>query len=649
MFRLNIASPPGLAALVVYSAFSSARGSAAPAASITFNKDVAPIVFQHCTSCHRPGEIAPFNLQTYEDVKQRARLIADATGHRFMPPWKPDPEVGEFEGSRRLSDEQIAVIHEWVEGGMPEGEAKDLPALPSFTPGWQLGKPDLVVSMPRRFAMPADGPDVFRNFVLPVSIKGRRYVRAVEFRPGSTRAIHHARILIDDSRESRWRDNQDAEPGFAGMDAPGAHFPDGHFLGWAAGKSPDNSQFAWPLEAGSDFVVQMHLRPTGRDEDVQASIGLYFTDKAPAASPVMVRMGSRTLDIPPGAADYVVTDSYTLPVDVQALRIYPHAHYLGKEMTVVAVLPNGKTEGLLHISDWDFNWQDDYEYERPVSLPRGATLVMRYVYDNSAGNPHNPHNPPERVRFGPEATDEMCELLVQLAPKKTAEAAALRSDIARKTLLTDIAGEEKRIADNPGDYESRNSLGVHYVQVGRINDALEQFNTSIGLAPDHAVAHYNLGVIAMGSQRLDEAAAHFQLALAARPDYVEAHTNFGVLLQRQGRGAEAIAHYRSALAVKPDNAIARNDLGRSLLALGRADEAVAEFQELTKLQSDNAAGHDGLAQAYAATGRYEPALRSAQQALSRALAGRNDAFAREIRQRLQRYQEQLDSEPDDHP
>jgi Flp pilus assembly protein TadD len=649
MFRLGIASRAGLAALVVYSTFSVASVSAAAARPVTFNRDVAPIVFRHCTSCHRPGEIAPFNLQTYEDVKQRGRLIADATGHRFMPPWKPDPGVGEFEGSRRLSDEQIDVIQDWVEGGMPEGDARDLPALPSFTPGWQLGKPDLVVSMPQAFAMPADGPDVFRNFVLPVSIKGRRYVRAVEFRPGTTRAIHHARILIDESRESRWRDGQDADPGFAGMDAPGAHFPDGHFLGWAAGKSPDNSPFAWPLDSGSDLVVQMHLRPTGRDEDVQASIGLYFTDKAPAALPLMVRLGSRTIDIPPGAAEYVVTDSYTLPVDVQALRIYPHAHYLGKEMTVAARLPTGKTEGLLHISDWDFNWQDDYEYERPVALPRGTTLVMRYVYDNSAANPHNPHDPPERVRFGPEATDEMCELLVQLVPKKAADAPALRADIARKTLATDIAGEEKRIADDPRDYESRNSLGVHYVQVGRVNDALEQFNTALSLAPDHAVAHYNLGVIAMGSQRLDEAAAHFQLALAARPDYVEAHTNFGVLLQRTGRGSEAVAHYRSALAVKPDNAIAHNNLGRSLLALGRADEAVTEFLELTKLQPENAAAHDGLAQAFAATGRHEPALRSAQQALSRALAAKNDAFAREIRQRLQQYQQQVDADADDLP
>src|SRR5258705_11068011 len=174
MFRLGIASRAGLAALVVCSSFSVARVSAGAPRPVTFNRDVAPIVFRHCTSCHRPGEIAPFNLQTYEDVKQRGRLIADATGHRFMPPWKPDPGVGEFEGSRRLSDEQIGVIQDWAEGGMPEGDARDLPAPPSFTPGWQLGKPDLVVSMPRAFAMPADGPDVFRNFVLPVSIKGRR-------------------------------------------------------------------------------------------------------------------------------------------------------------------------------------------------------------------------------------------------------------------------------------------------------------------------------------------------------------------------------------------------------------------------------------------------------------------------------------------
>jgi len=628
-----------LAYIVAILAFGPApRGAADPARAVTFNKDVAPIIFQHCTSCHRPGEIAPFSLQTYEDVKQRASLIADATTHRFMPPWKPDPGYGDFEGERRLTDDQIAVIRQWVADGVLEGTPADLPKPPAFTPGWQLGRPDLIVTMPKAFEMPANGPDVFRNFVLPVSIKSRRFVRAIEFRPGTTKAIHHARVLIDETRESRWRDGQDAEPGFGGMDAPGAHFPDGHFLGWAAGKSPNETALSWPIEAGSDLVVQAHLKPTGRVEQVQPTIGLYFTDKAPAAAPIMLRLGSRTFDIPAGASNYVVTDSYVMPVDAEALRIYPHAHYLGREMTVVAILPDGKTERLLHISDWDFNWQDDYEYEDPVALPRGATLQMRYVYDNSASNPNNPHTPPERVRFGPEATDEMAELLVQLVVKRPADLPVLRADIGRKTIAADIAGEEKRIVDVPGDYEIRNSLGVHYVQVGRVNDAVTQFEASLRLAPEHAVAHYNLGVIAMNAGRLDEARVHFERALAARPDFAEAHGNFGVLLMRQGHRGDAVDHFQRALAIKPDNVPAHNNLGRVLLGDGRADEAAEHFQHIVSLQPDNVSALDALAQAYAASGRRDQAVRFGQQALSRAIAAKNDALAREIRQHLEEYQ-----------
>jgi Flp pilus assembly protein TadD len=371
---------------------------------------------------------------------------------------------------------------------------------------------------------------------------------------------------------------------------------------------------------------------------VQASIGVYFTDAPPAVAPVILRMGSRTLDIPAGAGEYVVTDSYVLPVDVEALRIYPHAHYLGREMTIVALRPDGGTERLLRIPDWDFNWQDDYAYAPAVTLPRGATIVMRYVYDNSTRNPHNPHAPPDRVRYGPLASDEMCELLVQLAPKRQADLGALRADVARKTLLADIAGEEKRIADAPGDYETRNALGVHYAQTGRVNDARAQFEASLRIAPDHAVAHYNLALLALGGQRFDEAYDHFQRAIAARPDYPEAHSNLGVLLQRMGRLDEAMDQFRSAIAAMPENAAAHNNLGLVLVRVGRFDEAIDQLREPVRLQPGNPTALDALAAGYAAAGRFDLAVKTAKQALERALSSGNDVLAREIRQRLQGYQ-----------
>ncbi|MGC4083972.1 MAG: hypothetical protein QM736_18150 [Vicinamibacterales bacterium] len=427
---------------------------------VTFNRDVAPILYQHCATCHRPGEAAPFNLLTFDDARQRARLIAAAVSSGVMPPWQPESEDGEFEGDRRLAPREVATLTQWVDDGLIEGDGEAPPPMPMFTPGWQLGTPDLIVAMPEGFTVPADGPDVFRNFVLPIPMSERRFVRALEFRPGNPRVLHHARMLLDDTGEVRLLDRSNDGPGFGGMDVPGARFPDGHFLGWAPGKRPAREAYPWPLEPGNDLVIQMHLKPSGRPELVQASVGLYFTDTPPPTSPVMLRLGAKTIDIPADSADYEVIDRFTLPTDVLALSIYPHAHYLAKEMLVLARRPNGTTEKLLNIPNWNFNWQDEYTYAQPVALTRGTTIEMRYRYDNTAGNPHNPSVPPQRVRFGSGTRDEMGELLVQVLPRSTDAAAALRAQVARKNLLTDVAGEEKRVADVPDDAETRNALGA---------------------------------------------------------------------------------------------------------------------------------------------------------------------------------------------
>ena len=276
----------------------------------------------------------------------------------------------------------------------PEGNRADLPPAPQFQTTWQLGTaPDLVVSMPEPFDVPADGKDVFRNIVLRVPVTSERFVQAIEFRPGNARVVHHARVLVDESDASRWRDSQDPGPGFGGMDAPEAHVPDGHFIGWAAGKLPTRESLPWPIAPGTDLVIQMHLRPTGKPERLQASVGFYFTDRPPAGTPVMLRLGSRTIDIPPGNAGYAIDDTYVLPVSVSVMRIYPHAHYLGKEMSVTAKLPDGTTKNLLHIANWDFNWQD--EYNATGGSPQGTTISLHAT--NHATR--NPRIRP-RARFG---------------------------------------------------------------------------------------------------------------------------------------------------------------------------------------------------------------------------------------------------------
>ncbi len=684
--------------------------SALARSSVTFNRDVMPILHQHCAACHRPGEAGPFSLLTYEDARQRARLIATAVSSHVMPPWQPESEGGEFSGERRLSPAEIETLTRWVDDGVQEGDPSERRTMPVFTAGWQLGTPDLVITMPDGFMVPADGPDVFRNFVLSIPLAQRRFVRALEFRPGNPRVLHHARLLLDDTGDIRHLDEQDEGPGFGGMDVPGARFPDGHFLGWAPGKRPTREAYPWPLEPGNDLVIQMHLKPSGRAEVVQASVGLYLTDTPPQTAPVMLRLGSKTIDIPAGSTDYEVIDRFTLPTDVLALSIYPHAHYLAKDMLVLARKPNGSADTLLRIPNWNFNWQDEYTYAQPMALERGTTIEMRYRYDNSAANPRNPSTPAQRVRFGPQTRDEMGELLVQVLPRKAEGFAPLRAQVARKNLLTDVAGEEKRVADVPEDAETRNALGVAYVQLGRIGDAVAQIEASLRTSPELAMAHYNLGVIAMGQSRFPEAVRHFGQALASRPDYPEAHNNLGVVLEAGGRADEAERHYREALESRPNHAGARTNLGRLLLSRGAVNDAMAEFRAALRTRPENAdalynlgrahvaanqpreavqqwkravaarpdslmisldlawmlathpevlnpleamrlaeaastatkrtnpAALDVLAAAYAADGRIDLAARTAQLALQRALALKNNVLASEIRQRLLQYQ-----------
>jgi tetratricopeptide (TPR) repeat protein len=615
---------------------SSLEGAERP---VTFTRDVAPIVFEHCTPCHRPDASAPFSLQTYNEVRQHARQIVETTAHRFMPPWQPDREFRHFEGERWLETEDIETLRLWVDEGTVEGDPRDRPPLPRFSDGWQLGKPDLVVTAKEAYTVPAEGGDLFRNLVIPVPLNERKYVQAIEFRPGNGKVVHHARILLDESGDLRQRDLDEPGPGFDGMDAPGARFPEGHFLGWAPGKMARREEVAWPLNPRTDLIVQLHLKPTGRPESIKPSIGIYFTNKAPAMHPVLLRLGSRTIDIPPGESDYVVTDSYTLPVAARALSIYPHAHYLGREMTVVARMPDGATERMLRISDWDFNWQDEYEYVDPVELPEGATLVMRFTYDNSAANPHNRHNPPRRVLSGPGSSDEMGELLIQLLASSDADAAVLRGEIGRKTLLADVAGEEKRIADVPDDYQVRNALGVHYVQLGRPADAHAQFEAALALEPDHAVAHYNLGLLAIRESRADEAFDHLTRALAAKPNYAEAHTNLGALLDATGRVDEAIDHYRKALDARPDHGAAHANLARAYMRRGRPDQAIRHYEQLQRQQPENAVLLGNLAAAYAGTGQLNRALPTAHAALQRAIAAKDEPLARELALRVQEYEE----------
>ncbi|HEX6464552.1 MAG TPA: hypothetical protein VFZ98_08870 [Vicinamibacterales bacterium] len=412
--------------------------------TVTFSENIAPIVYQNCVTCHRAGEAAPFPLITYEDVKKHAKTIVKVTGSRYMPPWHAAHGYGEFAGERRLTDEQIATIADWVNHGMPEGDPSKMPALPKFPEGWHLGTPDLILQMPAGFDLPASGPDVYRNFVIPTHLTEDKWVRAIEFRPSARKVVHHVLFAFDTSGAAARRDGRDGKPGFSGMGTvgvAGATGAAGPLGGWAVGSTPAflPDGVALPLPKGSDLILQMHFHLTGKPETEKSTVGIYFTDKAPERRlwsvqvPALFGFGVG-IDISPGEKNYTIDDSFTLPVDVRALSVGAHAHYLAREMKASATLPDGKIEPLLWIQDWDFNWQDRYFYKTPVMLPKGTRIDVHLRYDNSDDNPRNP-NPtnPAHVMWGEQSFDEMGSVVLGVQALRTEDELAMRRALAERT------------------------------------------------------------------------------------------------------------------------------------------------------------------------------------------------------------------------
>ena len=593
----------------------------------TFSKDVAPILFEHCVPCHRPGQHAvPFPLIRFEDVAPRVEKIARATRNRHMPPWLPEPADPAFIGERRLSDGQIDTIQRWVSAGAPEGNRADLAQPPVVADDWQLGKPDLILSLPKPYLLgPAlseppltrvEGHDVFRNVVFRLSLPAQRFVRAVEFRPGDA-PVHHAIIRVDRNGTSRARDGADGQPGFDGMAALDVQNPEGHFIGWAPGRGPIVAPdgMPWRLDPGSDLVVELHLLPGKQPVQVQPVIGLFFAGTPPSRMPVMVVMGSKAIDIPAGARDYSITDTYRLPVDVEVLSVYPHAHYLGKDMRVTAGLPDGRTRTLLQIRRWDFHWQQDYRYVTPVALPRGTTISMRYIYDNSDDNEDNPHHPPVAVTWGPQSSDEMGNLGLQLLPESAADAAVLVKEFAAKEAQANVASGEMLVQHYPESAPHQTSLGSSYLEVGRIPEAIAALEKAVRLDPKSAQAHNFLGGALLAAGRPQEALSHLRRASALAPEDAHLHFNLGKGFSAARQPADAAREFRAAIRLFPEFSEAHDELGVLLFSRNRLTEALASFQRAVDLAPDSAIAHSDLGGALAQAGRTEEALQHVRRAL----------------------------------
>ncbi|MFZ0634664.1 MAG: tetratricopeptide repeat protein [Candidatus Acidiferrales bacterium] len=567
---------------------------------VTFDRDLAPIVYRYCANCHRPGESGPFSLLTYDDVKSHARQIATLTRRRNMPPWLPEPGELKFADEMRLSDAQIALFQEWVEQGEAEGDAADLPAMPHFVEGWQLGKPDLIIQAEKPYLLPASGNDSYWNFIFRAPVKETRWLKAIEIRPGDTRLVHHANVLVDRTHSAR-REEQEPGAGFGGMELKieSEYFdPDSHFLFWKPGTIPyvEPDGLALRLDKDTDLILNTHLRPSGKAEIIQPSIGLYFTDKPATKFPLLLQLeNDRALDIPAGEKNFVVTDDFTLPVDVDLLAIYPHAHYLGKDLLALATLPDGTTKTLIHIPHWDLNWQAVFRYSEPVPLPRGTKISMRYTYDNSDDNAANPNHPPIRVMAGNRARDEMAHLWLQVLPH--AEPGAQIDP--RRILLEAMA--RHNVEKNPADFEARYNLGSMLQARGEVDEAVAQYTLAVQIRPDDATANNALGGALLASGRVDDAIEHLNAALKARPDYFDAHYNLGNALASRNDFPGALEQFRAAVRLNPDDANAEANLGSALAEMGQFAEAKQHFERALQIDPNHALARENLEQLERAT------------------------------------------------
>lgn len=591
----------------------------------TFNKDIASVVFEHCAPCHHENGSGPFPLITFEDVSRHAAQIVDVTRRRYMPPWPPEHGFGDFAGDRSLSDAQIRLFAAWVAQGKPRGEPADLPPAPGFTGKWQMGVPDLILRMAKPFVLPASGRDIFRNFIIPSGLSEIKYIRGIELRPGNTRVVHHANVVLDRTRALRKREGDDGRPGFAGMEviteaAAGDFDPDSHFLFWKPGSvlRPEPDDMSWRLDPATDLVLNLHLEPSGKPETIQAELGLYFARRPPTRFPMLIQLEhDGAIDIPPGDRRFAVTDSLTFPVDVDILAIYPHAHYLGKLIEAWAILPDGTRRWLIRIPDWDINWQAVYDYRRPIALPKGSKVAMRVTYDNSATNPRNPNHPPKLVRTGNRSEDEMGHVWLQVLPRKSGDRLALQEAVMRRRLekypgdflaeynLGALLQSKGQLAKAISAYQGalrtdsaratvHNSLGAAFLMQGRVVNAAEEFHESLRLDPGYLNARYNLARALAASGDLNGAATEYSVFLEKQPEDAEAHAALGTIQFKQQNYSEALAHFREAARLNPQNADVQANLGTLLAISGDLPEAARAFENALRLNPGQKAARANL-------------------------------------------------------
>ena len=381
---------------------------ATPEPEPTFNREIVRVLQGHCQECHRAGGSAPFPLVTYDQAYRRRAKILEVTQARTMPPWKAVPGYGDLRGARRMSPDEIAVIRRWVEAGGSDGDPADLPPTRVFEAAASRGTPDLVLR-PDTYTVPGKGGDVYRCFSIPTSFSQDRDFAVSEVVPGNPRLVHHMLAMVDPAGRSGSITSPDGLPGYPCFGGAGVRI-DGYLGAWAPGATP----WVMPegvcirLPAGSRVVVQMHYhnaRPTAETDRTELRL---YAAKTPIVKRLQfMRVGKFAFEIPAGAARHEMEAGTMVHRPMSLIAIHPHMHLLGREMKVWAKMRDESIQPLIHIDDWDFNWQGFYWFARPVPLPVGAWIELTAAWDNSAANPRNPSQPPRAVRWGERTVDEM--------------------------------------------------------------------------------------------------------------------------------------------------------------------------------------------------------------------------------------------------
>ncbi|MEM9819817.1 MAG: T9SS type A sorting domain-containing protein [Bacteroidota bacterium] len=444
-------------------------------AQVTFASDIAEIIYQKCATCHRTGEIGPVAFTNYEEVKAWGTMIEYVTNNKIMPPWQADAEYSNFLGENFLSNDEIAAISTWVSNGMPRGNVQEEPEFPDFPSGSVLGEPDLVLEMDEVWLHEGNYQDDYRYFVLPTNLPEDKIIKAVEFRPGNSKIVHHALLFEDVTGAAAANDAQTPEYGFDGFGSfngggPAEILSQKQFPGYTPGQKPIRfpDGVGQVLHAGADVVVQIHYAPWPVDETDQSKVNIFFMDESDETlerelqGHIMVPFFNVINDLffIPANTERTFHGTYEVPIDVSLVNIAPHMHLLGQHWEVWLERPDGEIVNLVRIPEWDFNWQGEYYFDRYIVAPAGSIIHAVASYDNTTNNPNNPNNPPQSVSWGDKTTDEMYYLPIGYVEYQEGDEDIVFNDPTVST--AELASDGSRIYPlQPNPVENFTVAGFH--------------------------------------------------------------------------------------------------------------------------------------------------------------------------------------------